>query len=60
MKEGPYAGTPESEWTNPFIAEVVGYKVNLNEKGLAWFKNEKNQEEQTEALRESQIGRAHV
>ena len=51
MIEGPFAGTPESEWTNDFIKKVTGINSSFNARGMAWFKNKNSTEEQIEALR---------
>lgn len=52
MKEGVYAGTPESEWTNVFINKVTGLNLTLSPAAMQWFKNPKTHDEIVSGLRE--------
>jgi hypothetical protein len=55
IKEGVYAGTPESEWTNAFINKVTGLNLQLSSQGMAWFKNLKSHDEMIDSMRESMV-----
>lgn len=55
MKEGAYAGTPESEWSNAFINKVTGLSLRLSSQALVWFKNPKSHDEMIEGLREGMM-----
>ena len=45
LKNGPYKGTPSSDWDNAFISEVLGVNLKLSAKAVAWFKNTDSYEE---------------
>jgi len=45
LKNGPYKGTPVSDWDNAFIGEVLGLNLKLSAKAVAWFKNVDSYEE---------------